>query len=66
MNLMKWKITVFVILLLLYPLFLKWVHMTDLRAIPIIVPYCLASLSVIIIFSEIIGAIGALLRKKRS
>ncbi|CAG7642732.1 hypothetical protein ACFQI7_10960 [Paenibacillus allorhizosphaerae] len=63
---MKWKIAAFIIILLLYPLFLRWVHMTDLRAIPIIVPYCLAALSVIIIFSEMIGAIAALLSKKKS
>ncbi|TVY07594.1 hypothetical protein [Paenibacillus cremeus] len=49
------KIAIFIILMLMYPLFLHLVHITDLRAIPLIVPYALGTLSVIILGSEIIG-----------
>jgi amino acid transporter len=56
------KIIVFVALLLMYPFFLKWVHITDLRAVPLIIPYALGVLSLIILGSELLGL---LLRKRR-
>ncbi|MEK8132789.1 hypothetical protein WMW72_33405 [Paenibacillus filicis] len=56
------KIAVFLVLLLLYPLFLRLIHIWDMRAIPLILPYALASLSVIILASEI----GSFILKKFS
>lgn len=49
------KIAVFVLLLMLYPLFLRLIHISDLRAIPLVVPYALASLSFLIIGSELLS-----------
>lgn len=49
------KIAVFVVLLSLYPLVLRLIHITDMRAIPLIIPYLLASLSVLIIGSEFLS-----------
>ncbi|UUZ79607.1 hypothetical protein LJK88_31425 [Paenibacillus sp. P26] len=47
------KIVPLILLMLLYPLFLRLVHIQDLRAIPLIVPYLLGRLSIIVIVSEI-------------
>lgn len=56
------KIIVFLVLLLMYPLFLRWIHITDLRAVPLVIPYALGILSLIILSSELLGV---LLRKRR-
>ncbi|MCZ8516769.1 hypothetical protein O9H85_31280 [Paenibacillus filicis] len=56
------KMILFFVLLLLYPVFLKAVHIWDMRAIPLIVPYALGCLSCMVIVSEI-GAFA--LRKLR-
>ncbi|WP_426453323.1 hypothetical protein ACP26L_13935 [Paenibacillus sp. S-38] len=55
------KIALFILLLLLYPLFLQAVRITDLRAVPLIVPYLLGCLAVVILLSE---AAGFFLKKK--
>ncbi|WP_201305325.1 hypothetical protein [Paenibacillus puerhi] len=54
------KIAVFILLMLLYPLFLRLIEIWDIRAIPLILPYALASLSLIILVSEI----GSFLMRK--
>ncbi|SDD42420.1 hypothetical protein SAMN02799630_03475 [Paenibacillus sp. UNCCL117] len=56
------KLAAFLILMLLYPLFLRLTHIWDIRAIPLILPYALAALSLIILASEI----GSFLLKKIS
>ncbi|WP_281886481.1 hypothetical protein [Paenibacillus sp. YYML68] len=47
------KLIAFLVLLMLYPLFLKLLQISDLRAIPLIVPYALAVLSVVILIFEV-------------
>ncbi|AEI41170.1 hypothetical protein [Paenibacillus mucilaginosus] len=46
------KIALFILLLLLYPLFLRAVKITDLRAVPLVIPYLLACLAIVILLSE--------------
>jgi hypothetical protein len=48
------KMCLFFPMLLLYPLFLRLIHISDYRIVPLVVPYTLAVLSVTIIFSEIV------------
>ncbi|MFB6362719.1 hypothetical protein ACFCP7_01490 [Paenibacillus elgii] len=59
------KIAILVALLLLYPLFLRWVHITDLRAIPLVVPYMLGALSVMILLTELGKGAARLFRRKK-
>ncbi len=59
------KIAILIALLLLYPLFLRWVHITDLRAIPLVVPYALGALSVMILLTELGKGAARLLRRKK-
>ncbi|MCP1312040.1 MULTISPECIES: hypothetical protein [Paenibacillus] len=59
------KIVILVALLLLYPLFLRWVHITDLRAIPLVVPYALGALSVMILLTELGKGAARLFRRKK-
>ncbi|MCZ8520704.1 MULTISPECIES: hypothetical protein [Paenibacillus] len=56
------KIALFVLLLLCYPLFLKAVRITDLRAVPLLIPYMLGCLAAVILFFE---AAGLFRRKKK-
>lgn len=56
------KMILLLVLLLLYPVFLRAVHIWDMRAIPLIVPYALGCLSCMVILSEL-GAFA--LRKFR-
>lgn len=58
------KTIVFVLLLMMYPLFLQIVKVHDFRAVPLIVPYALASLAVIVLASELAGWIGRRLARK--
>jgi hypothetical protein len=48
------KMCMFFAMLLLYPLFLRWIHVSDYRVVPLVVPYTLTVLSFTIIFSEIV------------
>ncbi|MDQ1911057.1 hypothetical protein RAC89_11405 [Paenibacillus sp. GD4] len=50
-----YKIILFVVLMLLYPLFLQQIHITDLRVVPLVIPYALGCLAAIIIGSELAG-----------
>ncbi|WP_248927648.1 hypothetical protein [Paenibacillus hamazuiensis] len=50
-------------LLLLYPLFLKWIHIHDLRVVPLVVPYAMGCICVVIILDGLAGAVRKLLRK---
>jgi len=47
------KLIVFIVLLLMYPLFLRWIHISDLRVVPLVVPYALGVLSITILVSNI-------------
>lgn len=47
------KLIVFIALLLMYPLFLRWIHISDLRVVPLVVPYALGVLSITILVSNI-------------
>jgi hypothetical protein len=57
------QLIAFFLLLLLYPLFLRWVHISDLRVVPLVIPYALGVLSVVIIVSSIIEFIIKKIRK---
>ncbi|OXM85071.1 hypothetical protein [Paenibacillus rigui] len=48
------KLIVFFVLLLMYPLFLHWIHISDLRVVPLVIPYALGVLSLTILFSSIV------------
>ncbi|WP_282942233.1 hypothetical protein [Paenibacillus sp. RC67] len=47
------KMIIFFALLLLYPLFLHWIKISDYRVVPLVVPYALGVLSITIILSGI-------------
>jgi cellobiose-specific phosphotransferase system component IIC len=47
------KLAAFIILMLMYPLFLRLIHISDLRVIPLVAPYALGILSLIVMFSGI-------------
>ncbi|GAA4848410.1 hypothetical protein GCM10023310_28240 [Paenibacillus vulneris] len=47
------KMIVFFALLLLYPLFLHWVKISDYRVVPLVVPYALGALSITIMLTGI-------------
>lgn len=47
------KMIMFFALLLLYPLFLHWIKISDYRVVPLVVPYALGVLSITIILSGI-------------
>jgi hypothetical protein len=57
------KLITFFILLLMYPLFLRWVNISDLRVIPLVIPYALGILSLIIMISSIMEFIIKKIRK---
>ncbi|TDF95757.1 hypothetical protein [Paenibacillus piri] len=57
------KLALFLILLLLYPLFLHWVKITDLRVIPLFAPYALGVLSITIIITGIVEFIAKKIKK---
>ncbi|KEQ25839.1 hypothetical protein [Paenibacillus tyrfis] len=59
------KIAILVVLMLLYPLFLRWVHITDLRAIPLVVPYALGALSVMVLLTELGKGVARLFRRRK-
>ncbi|TBL81717.1 hypothetical protein [Paenibacillus thalictri] len=48
------KTGIWVVMLLFYPLFLKLIHIHDLRVVPLVVPYAVGCLAVVIIVSEIV------------
>ncbi|MDF2962560.1 MAG: hypothetical protein K0S39_4295 [Paenibacillus sp.] len=47
------KMIVFFALLLMYPLFLQWIKITDYRVIPLVIPYALGVLSITIMLTGI-------------
>ncbi|SFL10439.1 PAS domain S-box-containing protein/diguanylate cyclase (GGDEF) domain-containing protein [Paenibacillus sp. 1_12] len=59
------KLTIFIILMLMYPLFLRLIHISDLRVIPLIAPYALGVLSIVVMISGIIEFISKKLREKQ-
>lgn len=48
------KLIIFLVLLLMYPLFLRWIHISDLRVVPLVIPYALGVLSLTILISGIV------------
>jgi diguanylate cyclase (GGDEF)-like protein len=59
------KLIAFIVLILMYPLFLRLIHISDLRVIPLFAPYALGILSLVIMCSGIIEFIMNKLLKKR-
>ncbi|WP_197035579.1 hypothetical protein [Paenibacillus sp. UNC451MF] len=47
------KMIMFFALLLLYPLFLHWIKISDYRVVPLVVPYALGVLSITIMLTGI-------------
>jgi len=47
------KIAVFLILMLFYPLVLRWLNIHDYRVVPLIVPYALGVLSITVMLTGI-------------
>lgn len=59
------KLIIFIILMLMYPLFLRLIHISDLRVIPLVAPYALGVLSLVVMISGIIEFIARKLRDKQ-
>jgi hypothetical protein len=59
------KLIIFIILMLMYPLFLRLIHISDLRVIPLVAPYALGVLSLVVMISGIIEFIAKKIRDKQ-
>ncbi|NOU98043.1 hypothetical protein GC093_33160 [Paenibacillus sp. LMG 31456] len=58
------KMIIFIVLLLMYPLFLHWIKISDLRVIPLVAPYALGVLSITIMLTGITEFIVGKFKKR--
>ncbi|WP_259618651.1 hypothetical protein [Paenibacillus doosanensis] len=48
------KLTLFIALLLMYPLVLHWMHISDYRVVPLVVPYAMGMIAITTLVSGIV------------
>ncbi|MCR8631004.1 MULTISPECIES: hypothetical protein [Paenibacillus] len=58
------KMILFILLLLMYPLFLHWIKISDLRVIPLVIPYALGVLSITIMLTGIAEYVAGKFKNK--